>query len=68
MIHGLTGFLAAAAERSLRDFLLTAAAATLAALFAAVSPAAPIHDGGLLATAFRLVDFGRAPLFGFFAA
>jgi hypothetical protein len=37
MIRGLTSFLAAAAERGLRNLLLSVAAATLAALFAAVS-------------------------------
>jgi hypothetical protein len=37
MIHGLTGFMAAAAKRRLRDFLLGVTAATVAALFAAVS-------------------------------
>jgi len=37
MIRGLTGFMAAAAKRRLRHFLLGVAAATVAALFAAVS-------------------------------
>src|SRR5271166_1989479 len=37
MIRGLAGFMAAAAKRRLRDFLLGVAAATAAALFATVS-------------------------------
>jgi len=37
MIRGLAGFMAAAAKRRLKDFLLSVAAATAAALFAAVS-------------------------------
>jgi hypothetical protein len=37
MIRGLTGVLAATAERGLRDFLLGIVAATVAALFAAIS-------------------------------